>query len=48
MPLAAELDAFLGHLDGGPPPRSTAAEGLAVVRAIAKAHALAGLEPSHL
>lgn len=28
MPLHEELRAFLGHLDGGPPPRSSAAEGL--------------------
>jgi predicted dehydrogenase len=31
MPLARELRAFVGHLQGGPPPRSTAAEGAAIV-----------------
>ncbi|MBA3741926.1 Gfo/Idh/MocA family oxidoreductase [Sporichthya sp.] len=43
MPLAAELAAFLDHLQGGPPPRSSAAEGLAVVRAVDTARRLAGL-----
>ena len=42
-PLAAELQAFLGFLRGGPPPMSSAAEGLAVVERIAELRALAGL-----
>ncbi len=44
LPLLRELDAFLEHLDGGPPPRSSAAEGAAVVRAITELRALAGLD----
>jgi predicted dehydrogenase len=43
LPLLRELSAFLEHLDGGPPPRSSAAEGAAVVRAITELRALAGL-----
>ncbi|TNM36292.1 Gfo/Idh/MocA family oxidoreductase [Nocardioides albidus] len=43
LPLAAELRAFLAHLAGGPPPRSSAADGLAVVRAIAALRTMAGL-----
>lgn len=35
MPLEAELSDFLTHCAGGPPPRATAAEGLAVVQALA-------------
>lgn len=34
LPLLAELRAFVDHVRGGPPPRSTAAEGLLVVRRI--------------
>jgi predicted dehydrogenase len=34
MPLLRELRAFVDHLAGGPPPRSSAAEGVAVVEAI--------------
>jgi predicted dehydrogenase len=41
LPLLAELRAFVGHLDGGPPPRSTAAEGRAMVDSIAAMRALA-------
>jgi predicted dehydrogenase len=41
LPLLAELRAFVEHLRGGPPPRSSAAEGAAVVSAIAKLRALA-------
>lgn len=44
LPLLRELGAFLEHLDGGPPPRSSAAEGAAVVRVITELRALAGLE----
>jgi predicted dehydrogenase len=43
LPLARELRAFVDHLRGGPPPRSSAAEGAAVVRAIAELRGLAGL-----
>jgi predicted dehydrogenase len=41
LPLLAELRAFVEHVRGGPPPRSTAAEGAAVVSTIAKLRALA-------
>lgn len=43
MPLLAELRAFVEHLRGGPPPRSSAEEGAAAVAAIAELRALAGL-----
>jgi predicted dehydrogenase len=42
MPLLCELRAFVEHLDGGPPPRSSAAEGAEVVRRIAELRVLAG------
>ncbi|HVW04268.1 MAG TPA: Gfo/Idh/MocA family oxidoreductase [Vicinamibacterales bacterium] len=42
--LRRQLAAFLGVLDGGPPPKSTAAEGLDVVKAVVRLRALAGLE----
>ena len=41
--LRRELAAFLDHLDGGPPPKSDAAEGLAVVEAVQALRDLAGL-----
>lgn len=41
LPLLAELRAFVEHLRGGPPPRSSAAEGAAIVSAIAELRALA-------
>lgn len=41
LPLLAELRAFVGFLDGGPPPKSSAAEGAAMVEAIAALRALA-------
>ena len=44
LPLLAELRAFVGHLLGGPPPRSSAAEGVAVVEVIARLRTLAGLD----
>jgi predicted dehydrogenase len=44
MPLLRELRAFLEHLRGGPPPMSSAAEGLLVVERIAALRALAGLD----
>lgn len=34
LPLLAELRAFVGHVYGGPPPKSSAQEGLLVVRSI--------------
>lgn len=43
LPLLRELRAFLNHLAGGPPPRSSAAEGAAEVQAIAEMRHLAGL-----
>ena len=43
LPLLAEVRAFVDHLGGGPPPRSSAAEGLAVVEAVADLRRLAGL-----
>ena len=47
MPLLRELRAFVEHLDGGPPPRSSAAEGAAIVGRIHELRALArvGSEP---
>jgi len=42
LPLLRELRAFVEHLEGGPPPRSSAAEGALVVRRIAELRALAG------
>lgn len=43
-PLRRELRAFLAHLAGGPPPRSSAAEGAAIVATLATLRRLAGLE----
>ena len=43
LPLLAELRAFVDHLGGGPPPKSTAAEGALVVAAIAELRRLAGI-----
>jgi predicted dehydrogenase len=43
MPLLRELRTFLDHLRGGPPPRSSATDGLLVVERIAALRALAGL-----
>ena len=43
LPLLRELRAFLGHLRGGPSPRSSAAEGATVVGAIARLRELAGV-----
>jgi predicted dehydrogenase len=44
LPLLRELRAFVEHLAGGPPPRSSADEGVAVVRALSELRALAGLD----
>jgi len=43
MPLLAELRAFVEHLGGGPPPRSSAAEGAANVATVGRLRELAGL-----
>jgi predicted dehydrogenase len=43
MPLRREVEAFLKHLQGGPPPRASAAEGLLIVERIAEVRAKAGL-----
>ena len=43
MPLKRELGAFLACLEGGLPPRSSAAEGLLVVERIAEVRRLLGL-----
>lgn len=43
LPLLKELRAFVSYLEGGSPPRSSASEGVAVVRAIAQLRELAGL-----
>ncbi len=43
MPLLRELEVFLGYLDGGPPPFSTAAEGCSVIETIAALRRMAGL-----
>lgn len=43
LPLLLELQAFIGHLGGGPPPMSSAAEGVEVCRAIDGLRRLAGL-----
>jgi len=42
MPLLAELEAFIAHVKGGPPPKSSAQEGAVTVRRIAEARAMAG------
>jgi len=42
LPLIAELRAFVEHLRGGPPPRSSAAEGAAIVSALDELRRLAG------
>jgi predicted dehydrogenase len=43
MPLLRELTAFVDHLRGGPPPRSSAAEGAETVERIAQLREMAGL-----
>jgi predicted dehydrogenase len=43
MPLRRELQVFLDHLGGGPPPRSSAAEGAMIVATIARLRELAGV-----
>lgn len=41
MPLLLELQAFLAHLDGGPPPMTSAREGLPIVERVAEIEAAA-------
>jgi predicted dehydrogenase len=43
LPLLRELRAFVEHVDGGPPPRSSAREGAEIVRTIAELRRFAGL-----
>jgi predicted dehydrogenase len=43
MPLLAELRAFVDHLHGGPPPKSSAADGVAIVEILDAFRRLAGL-----
>jgi len=43
-PLRSELEVFVAHLHGGPPPPTTAQEGLQVVRAVAQLRRLAGVD----
>jgi hypothetical protein len=43
FPVRRELRAFLEQLDGGPPPRSSAAEGAAIVARVHELRRLAGL-----
>lgn len=45
FPLVRELRAFLEHLGGGPPPKSSAEEAVADVAAIERLRELASLEP---
>jgi predicted dehydrogenase len=45
-PLVRELRSFVNHLRGGPPPRSSAAEGAAMVRRLAELRELAGISAS--
>jgi predicted dehydrogenase len=44
-PLKRELRAFLDHLRGGPPPKSSAREGAQVVRRVVELRRLAGIDP---
>jgi predicted dehydrogenase len=43
-PLRRELEAFVSHLDGGPPPKSSGRDGIEVVRRICELRRLAGLD----
>lgn len=45
MPLALEIDAFLDHLRGGPPPMTPLSEELLILERIAEVRAAAGLTP---
>lgn len=46
LPLRREIGAFLAHLAGGPPPKSSAADGAAVVSTLARLRRLAGFDRS--
>jgi predicted dehydrogenase len=48
MPLLRELGAFVNHVRGGPPPRSSIEDSLVVARAIEELRALAGLSEAGL
>ena len=43
-PLVRELRAFLEHLEGGPPPKSSAVDGALIVRRLTELRALAGFD----
>jgi hypothetical protein len=43
MPLLEELQVFVDHLGGGPPPRSSAREGALIVLRIAELRSMAGV-----
>ena len=43
MPLLAELESFVGHLRGGPAPKSSATEGASIVSVVADLRRIAGL-----
>lgn len=43
-PLRRELEVFVKHLGGGPPPKTTAAEGALVVETVAALRRMAGVE----
>jgi predicted dehydrogenase len=46
LPLLRELRAFLDHLAGGPPPKSTAADGARVLATLTRLRQLAGIDAS--
>ena len=46
FPLLRELRAFVEHIGGGPPPKSSAAEAVADVAAVVRLRELAGIPPS--
>jgi hypothetical protein len=45
LPLLGELRTFVEHLEGGPPPRSSAAEGALIVERIERVRTLAAEGP---
>ncbi len=44
LPLLRELGAFVRYLDGGPPPKSSAAEGLRIVEVVSRLRSLANVQ----
>jgi predicted dehydrogenase len=46
QPLARQLAAYVDHLSGGPPPRGTAAEGVAITETMVHLRTQAGLDPT--